>query len=446
MKVRVIHHDESDFVTRDGGETMAFLNPDPSLHPFQKEREYVRALNATKMEKMFAKPFIGALQGHTDAVKCMARAHQQIVPLWSGSCDGEIRWWHTGTRKCTRSVRAHKGFVRGLVSSYDDRFLFSCGDDKTIKQWSAQEFGEQYTEPLEVLQTFHSVGMLTAIDHHWERGWLMTTGEVVDVWDVERSHPLHSFEWGCEVVLAGRFNQAERSLFGSCGSDNCVALYDVRQAMPVRKVQLKLRANALAWNPQSPMHFVIGNEDCNCYTFDMRKLNRAVNVHVDHVSPVLDVDFSPTGDEFVTASYDKTVRIYRSTEPTSREVYHGKRMQNVLCCSFSADRTYVFSGSQDGNVRMWKAQASRKVGVITSAEREAELYRDKLKEKYKHLKEIRRIALHKHVPRTIKYQQKERRNMREARTKKEVNRRKHSRPGAVPEVAIREKPIVQEIE
>ncbi len=41
-------------------------------------------------------------------------------------------------------------------------------------------------------------------------------------------------------------------------------------------------------------------------------------VHQDHVSAVLNVDYSPTGKEFVTASYDKTIRIFPVDSGRSR--------------------------------------------------------------------------------------------------------------------------------
>jgi len=40
----------------------------------------------------------------------------------------------------------------------------------------------------------------------------------------------------------------------------------------------------------------------------MRKLDIATCVHEDFVSAVMDVDYSPTGREFVAGSYDRTVR------------------------------------------------------------------------------------------------------------------------------------------
>ena len=37
----------------------------------------------------------------------------------------------------------------------------------------------------------------------------------------------------------------------------------------------------------------------------MRKVDRALNILKDHVAAVMDVEFSPTGQELVTASYDR---------------------------------------------------------------------------------------------------------------------------------------------
>jgi WD repeat and SOF domain-containing protein 1 len=57
------------------------------------------------------------------------------------------------------------------------------------------------------------------------------------------------------------------------------------------------------------MHVTLASEDHDLYTFDMRKLNHAICVHSGHVSAVLDVDYSPTGTQFVSAAYDKTIRM-----------------------------------------------------------------------------------------------------------------------------------------
>lgn len=50
----------------------------------------------------------------------------------------------------------------------------------------------------------------------------------------------------------------------------------------------------------------------SCYSYDTRNLKSSINVHKDHVSAVTSIDYAPTGLEFVTGSYDKTVRIFES--------------------------------------------------------------------------------------------------------------------------------------
>lgn len=61
----------------------------------------------------------------------------------------------------------------------------------------------------------------------------------------------------------------------------------------------------------------------------------------------MDVDYAPTGREFVAGSYDRSVRIFKYNGGHSREVYTTKRMQRVFAVRFSGDATYVFSGSDD---------------------------------------------------------------------------------------------------
>lgn len=86
---------------------------------------------------------------------------------------------------------------------------------------------------------------------------------------------------------------------------------------------------------------------------------------MDHVEAVIDVDYSPTGKEFVSGSYDKSVRIFQCSSGHSRDVYHTKRMQRLTCVKWSLDQKYIFSGSDEMNIRIWKSRASEKLGPVT---------------------------------------------------------------------------------
>jgi len=128
-------------------------------------------------------------------------------------------------------------------------------------------------------------------------------------------------------VTCLRFNPSQQNLIAATSMDRSIILYDINGNTPLKKMYLKNKSSCICWNPHEPLNFVVGNEDGNCYTFDMRKLDEAKMIHKDHVNAVLSVDFAPHGKEFVTGSFDKTIRIFPSYGGRSREVYHTKRMQ-----------------------------------------------------------------------------------------------------------------------
>nr|XP_057909515.1 DDB1- and CUL4-associated factor 13 [Doryrhamphus excisus] len=441
MKVKVLSRNPDDYVRETKFDIQRVpRNYDPSLHPFEVCREYTRALNATKLDRVFAKPFLASLDGHRDGVNCMAKHTSSLSLLLSGSCDGEVKLWNLSTRKCIRTLQAHEGFVRGMVVRFCGTSFFTVGDDKTIKQWKMEAPG--YGEAEEPLNTILGKTVFTGLDHHQTDGVFATCGQQVDIWDEQRSSPIRSFTWGVDSFSSVRFNPVETQLLASCSSDRSIVLYDMREAAPLKKVIMTMRSNTLSWNPMEAYFFTCCNEDYNLYTYDMRHLHQPVTVHLDHVSAVLDVDYSPTGKEFVSASFDKSIRIFPKDSGRSREVYHTKRMQHVICIKWSADNRYILSGSDEMNIRLWKATASEKLGVLTPREREATNYRKKLTEKYKDFPQIRRIAQHRHLPKTLFNQSKELKLMKEARRKKERNLRKHSKPGSVPVVSEKDKHVV----
>lgn len=117
------------------------------LHPFQKAREYKRALNAVKLEKVFAKPFLAAMSEHSDGVTVMAKNKYSLVDMLSGSADGEIILWNIPDRRPVFQINAHMQFVRGLSFANNnalaaDTIFVSAGDDKKIHLWSTNKLKE----------------------------------------------------------------------------------------------------------------------------------------------------------------------------------------------------------------------------------------------------------------------------------------------------------------
>jgi len=445
MKVKILSRNPDDYLRETKQDIHKVQrNYDPALHPLETPREYTRALNAVKLERVFAKPFVGCLDGHRDGVHCLSKHPTKLSWLYSGACDGELRLWDVAHRKVLQSVQAHDGFVRGITFSNEGNSFYTVGDDKLIKQWKAETGdGRDLKAPV---NTIVAKTMLTGISHHRTKPYMATSGEVCCLWEHSRAQPLKTFEWGVDSLNSVKFNPVEENLLGACSSDRSIILYDMRESTPLRKVILKMVNNAICWNPMEAFVFTVASEDYNLYTFDMRKLDFPLNIHKDHISAVLDVDYSPTGKELVSASYDKTIRIFEVDKGHSRDIYHTKRMQRLTSVLWSSDDRYIFSASDEMNIRIWKARASEKLGVVREREKMALRVNDKLKEKFLHHPEVKRIDRHRHVPKHIYNGRKEIRTSQQALKRKESNRRAHSKPGSVPYVPERSKTIIAEKE
>ncbi|KAI3631448.1 hypothetical protein MIR68_010938 [Amoeboaphelidium protococcarum] len=437
MKVGIAHHSQIQRKTSNDLFVMP-KNPDPVLHPFEKAREYTRALNAAKLERMFSKPFIAELDGHKDGVYALAKNTKKLTEIASGSADGEIRVWNLATQKATWCLQnAHDGFIRSCTFSPLNENLITCGDDKLIKIWNPQQ--QQRNQPLAVMK---SKDFTVGVDHHYTKDIFATCGSKIDIWDSQRSEPIYSMNWGVDSINTVRFNPTEVSILASCGTDRNITLYDIRTQTPLSKLVMSLKSNAIAWNPMESFNFVVASEDHNVYMFDMRKMKSALNVYKDHVSAVIDVDFAPTGQEIVTASYDKTLRIFPIQQGHSRDIYHTSRMQRLFGVRYSMDSKYIVSCSDDASLRLWKSNASDKLGPLAPRERASRKYNDQLKSRYGHMPEVKKVLKSRHVPKAVKSTQRLKKIVVDAESKRKDNLRRHSKPGIVPYQAERRKNIV----
>ena len=102
-------------------------------------------------------------------------------------------------------------------------------------------------------------------------------------------------------------------------------------------------------------------------------------------------------------------------------------MQRVFSVKWTPDSKYILSGSDDGNIRLWRANASKREGIKSARQREALEYNEKLVERYAHMPEIRRIARHRHIPKVVKKAGEIKAEELKAIKRREENERKHTK-------------------
>ncbi|KRX08346.1 WD40-repeat-containing domain [Pseudocohnilembus persalinus] len=424
VKINTITRNESDYSRETKFDiTKIQRSTNPNLHQFQKAREYQRALVSVKMDKMFAKPFVGTMQGHSDAISVLSKCASSLSKCLSGSFDGEVRCWDMTNRETVFSLNLHKNAVKGLSFSNDGHRFVSSGDDKNIYLYDYQNL-VQSKDPnqSEPMQKYISKQPLGNVDHSWKADEFATSGNVVQIWNYNRTNPVQKFQWGADSILKVKYNPSQPNLVAATGIDRSIVLYDLRGETPLQKLYLPNKCHALSWNPTEPINFTVGSDDGNAYTFDMRNFKEARFIHKDHIQAIMDLDYAPTGKEFVTGSYDKTIRIFEADKGKSREVYHGKRMQIIYSVLWSMDNEFILSGSDDMNLRIWKSQSSKPLGVVGKRQETALQYRKAVQDKFQYVKEIKRIKNHRHLPKYILNAKQRKQEQKESKFKKEKNR------------------------
>ena len=414
ISIRPISRNVSDY-TRSGPTDLykKFSNLNPKIHPFDRAREYVRALNTTKLDRVFARPYLHSYDLHIDTVNSITTIPNDINNIISVDASGNIIGYNIALKKCNfRINNAHTSAIRGVACTSDGEHFITCSLDSTVKLYNYQQCIDRYTQShhtttIPPQHQWLGESAYNSVDTYYNSSdseysdTFVTGGSNVSLWNIHRSEPIHSFTWGVDNINTVQYNRVECNVLASTASDRNIVLYDVRSKSPIRKIVMTMQTNTLCWNPQQAYIFSTGNEDTNAYTFDMRNLSHAIQVYEDHVSAVMSLDYNPTGTELVTGSYDKTIRLYSIDTGHSRDVYYTKRMQRLFSVRYTLDSKYVVSGSDDSNVRVWKSNASQKLKPVYGRERLADNYKQKLKLKYQHIPQIQRIARHRHLPKMI---------------------------------------------
>ena len=426
MKIKALSRSLSEHQPPGSDAAKLPRNLDSALHPFERAREYQRALNAAKLERMHAAPFIGQLgRGHVDGVYSLAKDPNSLQRLASGSGDGVVKCWDLTDRDEVWHTTAHENIVKGLEWTRDQKLL-TCAADRTIKLF------DPYNTPSESAPISSWLGStaFTSLSHHRSRNAFAAASSVISIYDLENHTAAPEvLRWptSTDTITNVAFNYVETSVLASCASDRSLVIYDLRTSTPVTKTLLTFASNRIAWSPMEAFNLATASEDHNIYLFDMRRFDRALNILKDHVAAVMDVEFSPTGEELVSASWDRTVRLWTRDRGHSRDIYHTKRMQRVTAATWTPDAKYVLSGSDDGNIRLWRANASQREGIKSTRHRQALEYNEALVQRYGHMPEIRRITRHRHIPQVVKKANEIKGQELKSIKRREENERKHSK-------------------
>ncbi|THD17990.1 putative u3 small nucleolar rna (U3 snorna) associated protein [Fasciola hepatica] len=126
MKVRILSRNPSEYRRETSDDVFKIpRNYSQEEHPFASEREYVRAMNAAKIQRIMAKPFIGALEGTTERMTSISLNSETLGLAVFGTADGKIQYWDIALRKRIFETQAHGSEIRGICHTNKSRLMYT---------------------------------------------------------------------------------------------------------------------------------------------------------------------------------------------------------------------------------------------------------------------------------------------------------------------------------
>lgn len=308
---------------------------------------------AQEMAWYHTRPAVSTLIGHTGSVTCLA--YNPGTPYFvSGSDDCSLSMWeidethlkdqeivkqhHVQTKTITKKVcyYGHGGPVWSCCIGNNS--LISGSYDKTIKVWNLG------TGRCEFTMRGHT-GWISSIDCNDQIIVSGSWDSSFKVWDQATKHCLTTIQYDSDSVYCLQLSQPQ-VLVGL--KSRSVDLWDLSTSQKIISCIGHYKGiNAIKMHNHIAFS---GSSDTLVKMWDLRIGECVVNLP-GHSSNVMSLDYSFESSRVVSASYDKTIRIWdlRKTNST-RNILRG-HSEPVFSVKF--DDHKLISGSMDQSIKIW---------------------------------------------------------------------------------------------
>jgi WD40 repeat protein len=152
-----------------------------------------------------------------------------------------------------------------------------------------------------------------------------------------------------------------------CGGWHGAALRDAATGAEIKMFD-KREVGACAYSPggdqmatASPFHFLSKNGIITLWDMKSGKLLTEISAHQE--GNIFDISFSSDGQRLVSASSDKTLKIWELKTGAHLSTLTG-HSHFVFSCDFSPDGKRIVSGSFDGKLLLWDAETGKLLSVL----------------------------------------------------------------------------------
>jgi WD40 repeat protein len=305
------------------------------------------------------------LSGHSDFVNCVAFSRDGKL-LVTAAWDGTTRVWNVDTGQGTALRRNHEGRVWYAEFSPDGKRIATASEDRTAGIWNT-DTGERIAllkghEDWVTRAEFSPDGtlILTASDDKTARLWDGKTGSALGVL---RAHdgPVNWASFspdGEQVVTASDDNTAILWKTETAAAAGALSTYPKNDPDDDKPLPPKKHVNFAEFSPDGH-RVVTASFDKTARIWDLTA-GKVAQVLTGHTDTVWTARFSPDGKRVVTSSDDHTARVWDAE--TGKELQAPlQHPDRVDYAAFSPDGTRVVTGADDKIARIWDAVTGKEL-------------------------------------------------------------------------------------
>ena len=290
---------------------------------------------------------IRSLAGHSGDVGALAFSPDSVL-LASGSSDKTIKLWNVADGRLARTWSGHTDEVASLAFYPDGGEIVSGSIDRTIRIWGIAASGPPAIIPaaspicsVAVSPDGLTIAALSRIDH------------VISLWNTTTRQESGRLDPGTPTIgpptCSGMaFSRDGETLIGTADDRRSIAIWNLPKRRLERVVPvftLSEFVRSLAISPDQSRVAIGASYSGNLSVWDLRRGTLLVTLG-GHGRQVSSVAWTPDGTRLVSASYDRTVRVWDSRSPYNPEaellldkISEHPRLADEVIQELNSDRT-----------------------------------------------------------------------------------------------------------
>jgi WD40 repeat protein len=292
----------------------------------------------------------GALIWHTSVSRDGRRWHLATQ-------DGLVRTWATARSRPARTMRQDS--VMRLALSPDGRRLATADRDGLALLWDLDGGGQparmKHRGTVPHVAFSRDGALLVTCGHTFARVWDGRTGQPV-TGELRTGYALGSspltggaaaFSPDAKyLVTAGQTRDRQRR--------GTARIWEARTGRLVKSLPHTGQVYTVEFSPDG--RHVLTCSDGGSFVWDVEKGAMLLELARQHSGGYY-AAYSPDGSRFVTANWDRTIRVWEAE--TGRPVSPPMGHATVWCLAFSPNGGYVLTGGEDQTARVWDAQTGQ---------------------------------------------------------------------------------------